>query len=139
MKCILPLIVAAATSTQALILAVATMTYTIINEGGQFGSPYCQIGAGDTWDEAEGMAADEGTAAYALYGGGDCTVLDSMTEGTPGDEFWLVSGWVNHVQDGRKYYCYIDIGDDVNGSCDAGDGVPSPYKRSRIFARDYAA
>lgn len=126
------LMLGAATGTQALWLAIADMTYyTNTNGGGQYGSPFCQVGKGDNRDQAMG-AAGSTIHGTALGGVQKCSSLP-YSKGNQLGGFWNDHGTINYEDDNRHWYC--NPGSGSSGQCDAGDGAP---KRKRSDANAIA-
>lgn len=115
----------AAAGTNALWLATANVDQTnYVNGGGFFPSPYCQVGKGNTKEEALQKATSI-TNGIAIIAGGHCDQLPYKHTNQLGG-FWDDHGDVNYEDDNRHWYCKTGTG--AQGACDAGDGAP---KRKR--------
>ncbi|OAQ69234.1 hypothetical protein VFPPC_13815 [Pochonia chlamydosporia 170] len=121
----LPFLLLAATGSQALWLAIADMTYyTNTNGGGQYGSPFCQVGKGDNRDQAASQAGST-VHATALGGVQKCSELP-YSKGNQLGGFWNDHGTINYEDSNWHWYC--NPGSGSSGACDAGNGAP---KRKR--------
>lgn len=120
----LPLVVLAATGSHALWLAIADMTYyTNTNGGGQYGSPFCQVGKGDNADQAHSQAGST-IHGIALGGVQKCSSLP-YSKGNQLGGFWNDHGTINYEDSNWHWYCNPGTN---GGACDAGGGAP---KRKR--------
>ena len=114
-------LVLVATTTNALWLATVDMTYsTNTGSGGIYGSPYCQVGKGDTEAQAWSQASSEGTDAVALNGIQHCNELSNKHTNQLGG-FWDDYGTINYEDDNWHWYCNTGGG---QGTCNAGNGAP---------------
>ncbi|KAG5772887.1 hypothetical protein H9Q72_001066 [Fusarium xylarioides] len=125
-------VLAVATGAQALWLATADVDQSS-NASGQISrSPYCQVGKGDTQEEAFSQASST-VNGIAIIAGGHCSQLPyqhtNQLEG-----FWDDYGTINYEVDNWHWYCVT--GTASKSACDAGDGAP---KRKRDVARDFKA
>ncbi|KAJ5145486.1 uncharacterized protein N7515_000050 [Penicillium bovifimosum] len=114
------LLLLATTGTSALWIAAADMTYYNSVSGGIYPSPSCQVGKGETRDEAWSLATSEGTESIALGGILTCDELNYKKTNQLGG-FWDDYGTIFYETDDRMWYCGTGGG---QGACDAGEGVP---------------
>ncbi|CEJ87916.1 hypothetical protein VHEMI04551 [[Torrubiella] hemipterigena] len=113
-------VLALASSAQALWLATVNMDYGS-NAGGSIRmSPYCQVGKGNTRDEALSKASST-VHATAIIAGGHCDQLPYRKTNQLGG-FWDDHGDINYIDGNRHWYCKTGSGS--RGACDAGDGAP---------------
>jgi hypothetical protein len=117
--------------TQALWLAVANMDYSSAVGTAIFGSPYCQVGKGNTQDEAISKAGKT-VGSTILLAGGHCNQMPYSKTNQLGG-FWNDHGTVNYIDSNWHWYCNINTGKYTSGSCDAGGGAPRK-KREVEFA-----
>lgn len=118
-----------ATSAEALWLAIAQETYyTNTGEGGTYGSPFCQVGKGDTQQQAQSQAGST-VKGIALNGVQVCSGLP-YSKGNSAGGFWNDYGTINYVDSNWHWYCNPGSGN--TGVCNAGNGAPK-RKRSAEF------
>ncbi|KAA8617658.1 hypothetical protein Ptr902_02562 [Pyrenophora tritici-repentis] len=105
------------------------MDYQTATPGGAiFPSPFCQVGKGDTAEQAHSQAART-VDATAIIAGGHCDQLPYQHTNQLGG-FWDDYGTVFYVDGDWQWYC--NPGTSSSGYCDAGDGAPRK-KRSVGF------
>ncbi|KAG9376905.1 hypothetical protein PtrSN002B_008638 [Pyrenophora tritici-repentis] len=125
----LPILLSLTTTTTALWIATANMDYQTATPGGAiFPSPFCQVGKGDTAEQAHSQAART-VDATAIIAGGHCDQLPYQHTNQLGG-FWDDYGTVFYVDGDWQWYC--NPGTSSSGYCDAGDGAPRK-KRSVGF------
>jgi hypothetical protein len=108
----------AATSTQALWLATADMSYYSNAGEAVWESPFCQVGRGDTREQAISQATRQ-VGAVAIAGIRSCSELPYVHSNQLGG-FWDDYGTINYEDGNWHWYCNTGTG----GACDAGNGAP---------------
>ena len=109
----------AATGTQALWLATSDMTYYSVADGTAYPEPFCQVGKGDTRDQAWSQATSTGLNAVGIAGVQQCSELPYKHTNQLGG-FWDDYGTINYEDSNWHWYCNTG----GNGACDAGNGAP---------------
>ncbi|PON26729.1 hypothetical protein TGAM01_v204230 [Trichoderma gamsii] len=119
----LPLLLLSATGTQALWLAYAQESYwTATPGGGQYESPFCQVGRGENAQDAMSNAQKTAGGAVAFADIVKCSEMPYKHTSQLGG-FWNDYGTINYIDDNWHWYC--NAGNSItSGSCDAGGGAP---------------
>ncbi|XEV07077.1 hypothetical protein FSHL1_012364 [Fusarium sambucinum] len=114
------LVVLAASGAHALWLATVNMDYGSALNKGVVSSPYCQVGKGNTREEALSKASST-VHGIAILAGGHCDQLP-YRKTNQGGGFWDDYGTVNYIDDNWHWYCQTGNGN--RNACDAGNGAP---------------
>lgn len=109
-----------ATSTNALWLAAVNMDYGSAVGTAIYSSPYCQVGKGNTMEEALSKASDTVTGRIFIAGG-HCDQLSYHHTQQDGG-FWDDYGTINYEDDNWHWYCNPGHGN--RNVCDGGKGAP---------------
>ncbi|EDU42530.1 conserved hypothetical protein [Pyrenophora tritici-repentis Pt-1C-BFP] len=102
----LPILLSLTTTTTALWIATANMDYQTATPGGAiFPSPFCQVGKGDTAEQAHSQAART-VDATAIIAGGHCDQLPYQHTNQLGG-FWDDYGTVFYVDGDWQCHAYL--------------------------------